>query len=385
MRFQNLKSQTNLKSRIVAVLVAALALGGDSASAAREVRIKDISELQGMRFNKLTGIGLVTGLAGTGSKSPITRQFAQNFLARQGIRPDDQQRLNVRTDTRDKTDNLSVVTVTAEIPPFARRGSRVDVTVSAFDDARSLQGGVLMLTPLFGVDGEVYALADGGLSIGGFSFSGDAASVTKNHPTVGLIPNGAVIEEEIRTSIGADGRVRLLLHHPDYETASRVATVIREKSDATATVIDPGTIEIRLSMAQREDLAASIGAIQSLKVIPDVKARVVINERTGTIIIGENVKISTVGITHANLAVINTESPQVFQPAPFTNADPVVTPNTEIDVLEEKKKINVVDQPATVGDLAQALNALGVTPRDLSSIFQQLKAAGALHAELVFR
>lgn len=373
----------NLLNTLVALLLASLA--GTQASAA-EIRIKDITTIQGVRINKLTGFGLVTGLNGTGGKSPITRQFAQNILQRFGIRSDGDQRLTVRDDAKQKTDNLSVVTVTAEVPPFAKRGSRIDVTVSAFDDASSLQGGTLLLTPLFGLDNEVYAIGSGAISIGGFSFNGDAARITKNHPTVGRIPNGAIIEEEIETSIGEDGRVRLLLHQADYETASRTTAVIRARGQVDAFVIDAGTIELKLSPKQQLNMAATIGQVRNLKVRPDNKARVVINERTGTVIIGENVRLATVAITHANLAVINTENPQVSQPNPFNQSgETTVTPQTTIDVVEENAPINVFDESATVGDVAAALNALGVAPRDLSSIFQQLKESGALHAELEFK
>ena len=372
-----------LLTTISALLIAGLA--GTQASAA-EIRIKDITTIQGVRINKLTGFGLVTGLNGTGGKSPITRQFAQNILQRFGIRSDGNQRLTVADDARQKTDNLSVVTVTAEVPPFAKRGSRIDVTVSAFDDASSLQGGTLVLTPLFGLDNEVYAIGSGAISIGGFSFNGDAARITKNHPTVGRIPNGAIIEEEIETSVGEDGRVRLLLHQADYETASRTAAVIRVKGQVDAYVIDAGTIELKLSPKQLLNMAATIGQVRNLKVRPDNKARVVINERTGTVIIGENVRLATVAITHANLAVINTENPQVSQPNPFNQSgETTVTPQTVIDVVEENAPINVFEESATVGDVAAALNALGVAPRDLSSIFQQLKEAGSLYADLEFK
>ena len=372
-----------LLTTISALLIAGLA--GTQASAA-EIRIKDITTIQGVRINKLTGFGLVTGLNGTGGKSPITRQFAQNILQRFGIRSDGNQRLTVADDARQKTDNLSVVTVTAEVPPFAKRGSRIDVTVSAFDDASSLQGGTLVLTPLFGLDNEVYAIGSGAISIGGFSFNGDAARITKNHPTVGRIPNGAIIEEEIETSVGEDGRVRLLLHQADYETASRTAAVIRVKGQVDAYVIDAGTIELKLSPKQLLNMAATIGQVRNLKVRPDNKARVVINERTGTVIIGENVRLATGAIPHANLALINTENPQVSQPNPFNQSgETTVTPQTVIDVVEENAPINVFEESATVGDVAAALNALGVAPRDLSSIFQQLKESGALHAERGFK
>lgn len=353
--------------------------------AAGEVRIKDITTIQGTRSNKLTGFGLVTGLNGTGGKSPITRQFAQNLLQRFGIRADGPQRIAVGTDTQQKTDNLSVVIVTAEMPAFAKRGARIDVTVSAFDDAKSLQGGTLIRTPLFGLDNEVYAVASGEISTGGFSFGGEAATVTKNHPTVGRVPNGAHIEEEIESPIGEDGRIRFLLQRADYETASRIAKAIRTQAAADAYVVDGSTVEVMFSHQQQIDLAGTIGRLGNIKVVPDMKARVVINERTGTIVIGENVRLSKVAITHANLAVINTETPEVSQPAPFSQGETTTVPRTQTDVVEDDARISVFEQSATVGDVAAALNALGVAPRDLSSIFQLLKESGALHAELEFK
>lgn len=352
-----------------------------------EVRVKDITEVEGARINQLTGLGLVTGLNGTGGRSPITRQLALNMVQRFGVRADPLQRANLRNDAKDRTDNLSVVTVTAELPPFARKGARIDVLVSAFDDAKSLQGGQLILTPLFAVDGEVYAVAAGPLTVGGFSFEGDAASVQKNFPTTGRIPNGATVEEETCDTVGLDGPVRLLLHHPDYETVRRIAEAINQQAPSlrAAAPIDASTIEIVVPDARRGDIPAYLAAIGELRVIPDASAVVVINERTGTVVIGENVKLSRVLITHANLAVMTGEFPEVSQPAPFSRGQTQVVPRTQLDVHEDSQPVTVIDQPATVGDLAQALNSLGVTPRDLSSIFQQLKETGALHADLKFK
>jgi len=356
-----------------------------AAQAADGVRIKDITSIQNVRINKLVGIGLVTGLNRTGGRNPVTRQFAQNFLQRMGLRADAALRQAVRDDTKERTDNLSVVTVTAEFPAFAKRGSRIDVTVSAFDDASSLQGGTLINTPLLGLDNEVYAIASGPVSIGGFSFRGNAASITKNHPTVGRVPNGGSVEQEIRLPIGEDGRIRLLLDDADYETAGRIASAIRTQGSTESHVIDPGTVEVVLSFEQQLKMAMTIGRLRNLVVIPDTKARVVINERTGTIIIGSDVRLSNVGINHANLVVINTETPEAALPNPFAGGgQPVVLPRTDQQVVEEESPINVIPPQTTVGDVAAALNALGVTPRDLSSIFQQLKSAGALHAELEF-
>ena len=356
-----------------------------SAHAADEVRIRDLTEIEGVRTNQLVGLGLVTGLNGTGGKSPITRQLALNLIQRYGLRVDPEVRARLRNDTSEKTDNLSVVTVTADLPAFSRNGQAIDVLVSAFDDAKNLSGGQLILTALKGVDGEVYAVASGAISTGGFAFSGDAASVQKNHPTTGRIPNGATIERETCTPIGENGVVRMLLRQSDFETARRIALAINTEYPAVARAIDSATIEIHLPIPLADDVSGFIGRVGNLTVIPDRPARVVINERTGTVIIGENVRLARVLITHANLSITTAETPEVSQPNPFSQGETTVVPRTQTNVFEDKSFVNQIDRQATVDDLAKALNALGVTPRDLSSIFQQLKESGALHAELLFK
>ena len=373
--------------RTTAILIAVPLLSAVIAPrAGADVRIKDITTIQGDRVNKLVGMGLVTGLDGTGGKSPITRQFAQNMLQRFGIRADPRLRAIIRTDTQEKTDNLSVVTVTAELPPFAKRGSRIDVTVSAFDDADSLQGGTLIMTPMVGVDDQVYAMASGPVSIGGFSFSGDAASVQKNHPTAGRIVNGAIVEEDIPIHFAKSGCVQFLLQNPDLETARRIAAAINAEFPGSARTLDPGTVQVQ-GPTTSDDVQGFLGAIGLLRIEPDVKARVVINERTGTVVVGANVRIATVAVTHSNITVSTSETPIVSQPEPFSRrgARTEVVPRTEIVATEESSSVHVLDDPVTVGDLARALNGLGVTPRDLSAIFQNLKASGALHAELEFK
>jgi len=356
-----------------------------SVHATEEVRIRDLSDVEGVRTNQLVGLGLVTGLNGTGGKSPITRQLAFNLIQRYGLRVDPEVRARLRFDTSEKTDNLSVVTVTADLPAFARNGQAIDVLVSAFDDAKNLAGGQLIMTALKGVDGEVYAVASGAISTGGFAFSGDAGSAQKNHPTTGRIPNGATIERDTCTPIGQNGVVRILLRQSDFETARRIAVAINSLYVAVARAIDSTTIEINVPAPDVGDVPAFIGRVGNLSVIPDRPARVVINERTGTVIIGENVRLARVLITHANLAITTAETPEVSQPNPFGQGKTTVVPRTQLNVFEDKSFVNEIDRQATVGDLAKALNALGVTPRDLSSIFQQLKEAGALHAELLFK
>lgn len=380
-RRKHCKNMTKPFHRILFLLFC-LCAALDCASARADVRIKDITDVEGLRINQLTGIGLVTGLSGTGSKSPITRQYAINFIQRFGMRVDPDVRLRLQTDTQQKTNNLSVVTVTAELPPFARRGSRIDVLVSAFDDATSLEGGQLIMTPLFAANGQVYAVAAGPVSTGGFSFGGDAASVQKNFPTTGRISDGATIEEETSTPLGVNGSFRLLLKSPDLETARRIANAINQEEPGIAMCLDPAAVNVVVPPQYRTSVAEFAGLLGSLRVIPDSMARVVVNERTGTVIIGENVKVSRVLITHANLSVTVTEAPQVSQPAPFSNGETTVVPRTQMGAVEEKAPITYVDETVTIRDLAQALNSLGVAPRDLSSILQQLKEAGSLHAEL---
>lgn len=345
-----------------------------------DVRIKDITTIEGVRTNKLTGMGLVTGLDGTGGRSPVTREFALNMLQRFGLRADPLQRLAIRNDARQRTDNLSVVTVTAELPIFAKRGSQIGVMVSAFDDAESLQGGVLINTPLFGVDNQVYALASGPVSVGGFSFEGQAASVQKNHPTTGR--SQAVVEQEVPFVYGQLDCIHLLIRQPDFETARRISDAINHVISGSAITLDAGTVKVQVPPSRRFDPAGFTAMVQSLRVDPDIDAKVIVNERTGTVVVGENVRLAKVAITHANLSVVTGESPEVAQPAPFSRGRTTVVPRTELDVVEEKEPITVLDEPATVGDLARALNALGVTPRDLSAIFQMLRESGALHAEL---
>jgi flagellar P-ring protein precursor FlgI len=365
----------------------ALLIGAVVASQAagqHNVRIKDLTLVKGDRTELLIGMGLVTGLNGTGGKNPSTRIFAQNLLQRFGVRADPSQRSLIRTDAKEKTDNLSVVTVTAEMPVYSQKGSRIDVTVAAVDDASSLQGGILMPTPLIAIDKQVYAMASGAVSLGGgFTADGSAARVQKNHPTSGGIPNGAVVEKEVcRLPLARDGYVRLALRQADFQTATRIAQAVNTRLPGTACVADAGNVDLIVPPALAGNPNHLIALVQSLTVTPDVVAKVVINERTGTVVIGEHVRLSRVAITHGNLAVITSESPVVSQPAPFSQGETTVVPRTQVDVTEERGALNVLETTTTVGELVQALNALGVTSRDLSAILQELKASGALHADL---
>jgi flagellar P-ring protein precursor FlgI len=350
------------------------------AEAADGVRIKDITQVAGERGNQLRGLGLVIGLDGTGGRSLATQQMAVDML----------QKLNVtskivtefKTDNVFKSTNIAMVMVTAELPPFARRGSAIDVTVSAMD-AQSLQGGVLLPTPIDGLDGQTYAVAQGSLTIGGFGVAGEAAKAQKNQLNVGRIPDGATVEREALGEFHCNGIVRLLLRSPDHSTAYSISKGINEHFPKSATTRDAGTVQICVPDERQENVVGFLGEIGLLEVNPDSPARVVINERTGTIVAGEHVKIATVAISHGSLHMTTTETPQVSQPLPFSGGETVVVPRTTFDIEEEAGKMEVIERTATVADVARALNALGATPRDLISIFQNLKQSGALHAELV--
>lgn len=364
----------------MAILIAAIC----TSSLLGQVRIKDITTVEGQRMNVLTGMGLVTGLANTGGKSPITRQFALNMVQNFGIRADPAQRLAIINDTKMRTNNMSVVTVTTEMPVYVKKGTRLSVKIAAFDDASSLLGGQLQTTPLFGVDGVVYATAAGPINLGGFAFGGDAANVQQNHPTSGIGVNAAVVEEEICDVPEPQGRFRLILNQPNFETATRIVEAINELFPGVAAAEDFGTIEILVPSRYSIHETQFMAAVGELVIRPDALARVVINERTGTVVMGEHVRIGKTALVHANLAVLTSESPEVSQPAPFSEGVTTVAPRTELNVVQEKKSIQVLNETVTVGDLAAALNALGASPRDLSSIFHMLHESGQLHAHLEF-
>ncbi len=365
-------------------VVAALVL---LSAAPGAVRIKDITSLQGARSNQLIGFGLVVGLDGTGSRSIFTRQVAVDMLQRfklggttVGIN---------RTDPVFLSGTISAVMVTAELGPFSRRGSKIDAMVSTIDDATALQGGTLLLCPLKGADGIDYAVAQGPLSVGGFSFqvpSGSQqplASSQKNHPTVGRIPGGAIVEREAIGEILCDDQIRLLLRDPDYETARGIARAVSARYPGSAYAVDAGTVQVFVPHDRLTDVVAFAADVGGLEVNPDTTAKVVINERTGTVVAGEQVRISTVAVAHGNLSIQAYDQPLVTQPLPFTAGGTVITPQANIQVREQSGTLRVVQRGVTVADVARALNALGVTPRDLIAIFQAIKQAGALHADLV--
>lgn len=351
------------------------------------VRIKDITTIEGERFNYIAGPGLVAGLAGTGGKTIFTREFISNVLTRFGNRVDPTLRPLIGTNAQLKTNNLSAVWVSARLPVTARPGEQIDVAVAAIDDASSLRGGRLIIAALNGLDGQVYALAQGPVSLGGgFSFSGDAASVVESHPTSGYVPKGGIVELETPIDYHDPTHVRLLLNpaHADWATASRITAAINQAYPGQATTESSNSISVCTPSAP-EARALFIAGLQSLTVAPDVVARVIINERTGTVIMGRDVKLSpNLAITHGNLSVITGETPQVSQPLPFSDGETTVVPRTEIDVLEEKNPIVMLNESASVADLADGLNTLGVSPGDLAAIFQALQQSGHLHATVIF-
>jgi len=342
------------------------------------VRIKDISDIKGVRQNQLVGYGLVVGLNGTGDSdnAVFTIQSMASMLEKMGV---------TVTSKDIEVDNVAAVMVTTDLPAFSRSGSRIDVLVSSIGDAEDLQGGTLLFTPLKAADGQVYAVAQGPISTGGFVVGSDSGSgVQKNFPTVGRVVNGALIEKEIPNKFNQKQSLTLTLHSPDFTTSSRVARAINIAFyDQIARSHDAGTIEVKVPGKYTGNVVALVTMIESLGVTPDTVSKVIINERTGTVIMGENVRISTVAIAHGNLSIEIKEDSNVSQPLPFSRrGETVVTPESQVLVQEGNNPIYLVNSGVSIAAVVRALNALGVSPRDLISIFQALKAAGALQAEL---
>ena len=368
---------SQINSKIFRLVVIA-AVFFQAAAPAFGARIKDIADIKGVRQNQLVGYGLVVGLQGTGDSdnSRFTLQSMTSMLEKMGV--------TVKAEDIE-VDNVAAVMVTADLPPFARTGSRIDVLVSSIGDAESLQGGTLLFTPLKAANGQVYAVAQGPVSTGGFVVgSASGSGVQKNFPTVGRVVNGALIEKEIATDFSQKQSLTLTLHRPDFTTASRVAQAINIAFyDQIASAPDAGTIEISVPESYQGNTVALVTMIERLGVTPDSVSRVVINERTGTVIMGENVRISTIAIAHGNLSIQISESSNVSQPLPFSRTGrTVVTPESQVRVEEGRSPVFLVESGVSIGELVKALNALGVSPRDLIAIFQALKAAGALQAEL---
>lgn len=364
--------------RAGAILAAVVLLSASSAGAAR---IKDISDVEGIRPNQLYGYGIVVGLQGTGDgqQALFTIQSILSMLRRRGVL--------ITVDPRQiRVKNAAAVLVTAQLPPFARSGNRIDVQVSSIGDSESLRGGTLISTPLIGGDQQVYAVAQGAVSLGGgFAVAAAGASETIGHPTAGTIPDGALVEREVPVELAPDGILRLSLHEPDITTANRMAAVIngRIAASAVANAVDPKTVELVLAGEGSLDAMAVLDRIESLQVAVDRAARIVVNERTGTIIMGSNVRIAPVAISHGTLQIEVKTQFGVSQPAPFSEGETVVVPDSTIVASEGRQNsVAVLDSAVTLGELVGGLNTLGVTPQDLIAVLEAIQAAGALEAEL---
>ena len=344
------------------------------------VRIRDLVMISGARDNQLVGYGLVAGLAGDGDKDPIyTKQTVANMLQRYGI--------NIPAATL-SAKNVAVVMVTADIPAFMKPGTRLDVNIASMGDAKSLQGGVLLQTPLFGADNKVYAVAQGAVSVGGFTGGqggGGGATVTKNHPTVAQIINGALVEREILTSIVNDDSIELLLREPGFSSASRLAAAINTTFPNQAQAVDSTSVRVRMPAGSTNSVDF-VARLEEIEVTPDTPARIIINERTGTIVATARIRISSCAVSHGNITINVASTLEVSQPNALSKTgQTVVTPRTTTEVTENKSSVVVLPEMPTVEKVASALNSLGVTPRDVMAIFQALKQAGALQAELILR
>lgn len=354
-----------------------LAAGSSFAAGAR---VKDIAVVAGARDNQLVGYGLVAGIAGDGDKNPVyTLQTIANLLQRHGI---------TVPATALSSKNVAAVVVTADIPAFKKSGSRIDVTVSSMGDAKTLQGGVLLQTPLMGADGKVYAVAQGPISIGGFlagNDGGGGASVQKNHPTTAQIVSGALVEREIPTQIVRNNIVELILREADFTSAARLASAVNGAFPSSATALDSTTIRVEMpgSVSSPVDF---IARLEALEVDPDTPARIIINERTGTIVANSRIRIASCAVSHGNMTITVASTLDVSQPPAFSpQGQTVVTPSTQTDAREEKGSLITLPELPTIEKVAAALNSLGVTPRDMMAIFQAMKQAGALQAELILR
>jgi flagellar P-ring protein precursor FlgI len=346
---------------------------------AATARIKDIVNVEGVRDNILVGYGIVVGLNGTGdsiNNSPFTKQSLQSMLERLGVSIRDQDF---------KTQNVAAVMVTATLPPFINQGARIDVNISTLGDAKDLRGGTLLVTPLLAADGEVYAVGQGAISTNAFQASGQAESVTQNVPTSGRIANGAIVEREIDFKLNDLEKVRISLRNPDFTTAKRIAETINRRLQVSAAVAtDPSTVHINPPQKYQGKVFDLITDIEQLQVTPDTIAKVIIDEKSGVIVMGRDVRISEVAIAQGNLTIRITETPQVSQPAPFSQGGTTqIVPRSNVQVDSgEGRKIAVVPSGVTIQELVASLNALGITPRDVITILQSVKAAGALQADI---
>ncbi len=377
MRLSNLGGEQRMFRVIRGIALAMVALMLSAAAASATSRIKDLANIEGVRQNQLIGYGLVVGLNGTGdtlNNIPFTKQSLQAMLERMGV--------NIRGATI-RTGNVAAVMVTGNLPAFATQGTRMDVTVSALGDAKSLQGGTLLVTPLLGADGNVYAVAQGSLAIGGFQAEGEAAKITRGVPTNGRIANGALVEREIEFALNRLPNVRLALRNGDFTTAKRIAAAVNDFLGAkTAEPVDPSTVQLSIPAEFKGNVVALLTEIEQLQVEPDLAAKIIIDERSGIIVMGRDVRVNTVAVAQGNLTVTISESPQVSQPTPFSQGRTVVTPNTRVGVTEDGKKLALVKDGVSLQQLVDGLNGLGIGPRDLIGILQAIKASGAIQADI---
>jgi flagellar P-ring protein precursor FlgI len=344
---------------------------------ARAARLKDIADIEGVRGNQLLGYGLVVGLNGTGDgrMTDFTPKSISNMLEKQGLRVDP---MAVRVK------NVAAVMVTAELPAFARPGSKIDITLSSLGDAKSLQGGTLIFTPLKGADGNTYVVGQGAIDLGGFAVSDGGDSAQKNHPTVAVIPGGGVVERSIPFDLFQSKKVRIVLRRPDFTTMTRVVAALNNRMGTqTAAAVDSGAVEVALDSRAQYDPVSLVAQLEQVEVEQDLGARVLVNERTGTVIMGEKVTISKVALAHGNLNIAIRSETAVSQPNALAGGVTAGVTNTDINVGEDVKALQIVGGEVTLGDVVAALNELGATPRDLIAIFTALKAAGALNADLV--
>ncbi|MDR1875667.1 MAG: flagellar basal body P-ring protein FlgI [Synergistaceae bacterium] len=338
------------------------------------VRIKDVVEVEGARSNQLSGIGIVMGLAGTGDKSPMAMQMMKNVLQQYGVTVDEK---SIRSK------NVAVVSLTADLPPYVRPGQTIDLNVSTMGDAKSLQGGTLLQAPLRAADGNVYAVAQGPVLVGGYTASGAAATTTKNVPTAGRIPRGAIVERDVPADYTGGGQMALLLRNPDFTTAQRISDAINSVFGAVARPSDAGRIVVDLPGQYVGAPTAFLAKMEKLEIQPDNIARVAVNERTGTVVMGGDVKISSVAVAHGGLTVSVAESPNVVQPNPLGGGQTAIEDRTDITADEEGASMIAMPATTTVRDLVRVINAIGASPRDIIEILQAINEAGALHGQLV--
>lgn len=375
------KRQAVARIRVIAVIAVFvlmnLAVWVPGAGAAGvTTRVKDIARLQGVRANQLSGMGMVVGLNGTGDSSKANIQMVANVLAKMGYN-------NSVADMKLK--NVAAVMITATLAPYMHQGDTIDVQVSSFGDAKSLQGGILLQSPLMGADGKVYAVAQGAISVGGYAAGSRSASQQKNVTTAGIIPSGALVEREVPMQMDYNGKLRWALNSPDFTTAARLAKTINDNiAPGSAKALDMGLVEVTIPGNRKTDPIGFIADVESLAVTPDGTAKVVVNERTGTIVIGEQVKIAKVAVTHGNITVKINTTAEVSQPAPFSEGDTALIENSDVTVNETGGSVVELPEGTDIGSVVRALNAVGTTPQDIIAIVVAIKEAGALYGVLEF-